>query len=130
MVRTTRNNKSKEMDRDLPDEVEEAILEIGGLEELSSNLPSSEDLNRQINIHHALSDKTRLKILWAIRSCDLCPCVLKQFLKISDSKLSYHLSALESAGLVTSYPKKNWKIFSITELGRETLSCGRPIEIN
>lgn len=111
-------------DRDLPDEVSEAILEIGGLEILSCSMPSGADLDRQINIHNSLSDKTRLKILWALRSCDLCPCVLKEFLKVSNSKLSYHLNSLEEAGLVTSYQKKNWKIFSITKLGRETLAYG------
>jgi DNA-binding transcriptional ArsR family regulator len=129
MVRASGAKKTKKKEMDLPDEISEAILEIGGLEELSLNQPSSEDLDRQITIHHALSNKTRLKILWAVKRCDLCPCVLKVFLKISDSKLSYHLSALENAGLVTSYPKKNWKIFSITELGRDTLGCGRQFVI-
>ncbi|MBI0583196.1 MAG: winged helix-turn-helix transcriptional regulator [Methanomassiliicoccus sp.] len=119
---------SKETDRDLPDEVTEAISEVGGLDELSSHIPSPKELQRQISIHHALSDKTRLEILWALKYCDLCPCVIKVFLKITDSKLSYHLSALEDAGLVASYPKKNWKIFSITELGRDTLGCGHPLE--
>ncbi len=64
---------------------------------------------------------TRLKILYALKFCDLCPCVLKEYLKISDSRLSYHLSVLEDAGLVISYPEKNWKIYSITNLGREHL---------
>lgn len=128
MARASGAVKKKNQDSNLPDEVSEAILEVGGLEELSSNMPSPDDLDRQIHIHHALSDRTRLKILWAVRCCDLCPCVLKEFLKISDSKLSYHLSALEEAGLVASYPKKNWKIFSITELGRDTLRCGHLIE--
>ncbi|HEY3421184.1 MAG TPA: winged helix-turn-helix domain-containing protein [Methanomassiliicoccales archaeon] len=121
MVRAPGANGKRKKDRDLPDEVSEAILEIGGLEKLSYSMPSEADLERQINIHHSLSDKTRLKILWALRSCDLCPCVLKEFLKVSDSKLSYHLNSLEEAGLVKSYQKKNWKIFSITKLGRDTL---------
>ena len=116
-------NKKGRKCNDLPDEVSEAISEVGGLEELASHLPSALELERQVAIHHALSDKTRLKILWVVRCCDLCPCVLKEFLKISDSRLSYHLSALEGAGLVTSYPKKNWKIYSITEIGRGALGC-------
>jgi ArsR family transcriptional regulator len=125
MVRAPGANEKRIKDRDLPDEVSEAILEIGGLEKLSSSMPSGADLDRQMNIHHSLSDKTRLKILWALRSCDLCPCVLKEFLKVSDSKLSYHLNSLEEVGLVTSYQKKNWKIFSITNLGRDVLGYGR-----
>ena len=109
----------------LPDEVAEAIREVGGLDNLSSNIPSAEELDREVSIHHALSDRKRLTILWALKCCDLCPCVLKEYLKISDSKLSYHLSTLEDAGLVTSYPKKNWKIYSISELGRDILDRGR-----
>ncbi|MFA5311883.1 MAG: metalloregulator ArsR/SmtB family transcription factor [Methanomassiliicoccales archaeon] len=114
-------SKKKGGNKQLPNEVSEAIIEIGGLDNLSSNLPSNEDLEHQIKLHRALSDKTRLKILWAIRCCDLCPCVLKEYLKISDSRLSYHLSYLEEAMLVTSYQEKNWRIFSITDMGKEAL---------
>lgn len=117
------SNDRKE--KTLPDEVSEAIREVGGLDNLSSNTPSARELDREASFHHALSDRTRLKILWAVRCCDLCPCVLKEYLHISDSRLSYHLSTLEDAGLVTSYPKKNWKIYSITEQGTDALGCGR-----
>jgi ArsR family transcriptional regulator len=111
-------------DKTLPEEVAQAIQEIGGLDNLSSNMPSAEELDREVAIHHALSDRKRLTILWALRCCDLCPCVLKEYLNISDSKLSYHLGTLENAGLVNSYPRKNWKIYSISELGRDTLHRG------
>lgn len=124
MVRGQGIIKRNEKVKELPNEVSEAIIEIGGLDNLSSNLPSIEDLEHQIKLHRALSDKTRLKILWTIRCCDLCPCVLKEYLKISDSRLSYHLSYLEEAMLVTSYQKKNWKIFSITDMGKEALGRG------
>lgn len=116
-----KSSKNKE-ETSLPDEVEDAILEIGGLEKLSSQIPKSSELDHQLTVHKALADVTRLKILWALKCCDLCPCVLKEYLKISDSKLSYHLSVLEEAGLVSSYPKKNWRIFSITIAGSEALS--------
>ncbi|MCE5296351.1 MAG: metalloregulator ArsR/SmtB family transcription factor [Euryarchaeota archaeon] len=124
MVRGQVVSKKKGGNKQLPNEVSEAIIEIGGLENLSSNIPSIKDLELQIKLHRALSDKTRLKILWAIRCCDLCPCVLKEYLKVSDSRLSYHLSYLEGAGLVISYQKKNWRIFSITDLGKDALGRG------
>jgi len=123
MVRAPVGYRNMKKDKALPDEVSEAILDIGGLERLSSNIPSPSVLDRQMKTHHALSDKTRLKIIWSIRCCDLCPCVLKEFLKISDSKLSYHLSVLEKAGLVSSCQEKNWRIYSITVFGREVLGC-------
>jgi len=88
---------------------------------LSCSMPEPKEITSEAAFHRALSNRTRLEILWAIKCCDMCPCVLKEFLKVQDSKLSYHLSVLEQTGLVESYRKKNWKIYTITELGRSTL---------
>ena len=112
---------SRNEEETLPAEVADAIAEIGGLDKLTAVLPSAMEMALQVGFHRILSDKIRLSILWAINCCDLCPCVLTEFLHISDSRLSYHLSVLEHAGLITSCPKKNWKIYSITASGREAL---------
>jgi len=101
----------------LPEEVSEAISEIGGLDRLL-NAIKPDEIKAQATLHRILSDTTRLTILQAIKQCDLCPCVLKVSMSISDSRLSYHLTVLEKAGLIRSYKKKNWKIYSITEKGR------------
>ncbi|MCW4047668.1 MAG: metalloregulator ArsR/SmtB family transcription factor [Candidatus Bathyarchaeota archaeon] len=101
----------------LPDEVSEAISESGGLDILSEAIKPDE-IKAKANLHRILSDTTRLTILQTIKQCDMCPCVLKALMDISDSRLSYHLTVLEKAGLVKSYKKKNWKIYAITELGR------------
>lgn len=101
----------------LPQEVNEAIAEIGGLDRIQ-NAIKPDEIDREVKLHRILSDKTRLTILKAIKQCDLCPCVIKVLIKISDSRLSYHLMVLEEAGLITSYKKKNWKIYKITEKGR------------
>jgi predicted transcriptional regulator len=109
--KSTKNNTV-----DYPEEVKEAITEIGGLDRLISAI-RPEQIKTQANLHRILSDETRLTLLQAIKQCDICPCVLKVMMKISDSRLSYHLMVLEEAGLVRSYKKKNWKIYSITEKG-------------
>ena len=111
------DNKSKNVSVDYPMEVKEAINEIGGLDRIL-NAIRSDEIDAEAKLHRILSDKTRLTILKGIRQCDLCPCVIKVLIKISDSRLSYHLMVLEEAGLITSYKKKNWKIYSITEKGR------------
>jgi ArsR family transcriptional regulator, lead/cadmium/zinc/bismuth-responsive transcriptional repressor len=111
------DNKSKNGSVDYPEEVKEAINDIGGLDRIL-NAIKSDEIEAEVKLHRILSDKTRLTILKAIRQCDLCPCVIKVLLKISDSRLSYHLMVLEGAGLITSYKKKNWKIFKITDKGR------------
>ncbi|MCW4003841.1 MAG: metalloregulator ArsR/SmtB family transcription factor [Candidatus Bathyarchaeota archaeon] len=106
----------KNKDVEYPEEVKEAIDEIGGLDRIKKAI-NSEEINQEVKLYRILSDKTRLTILKAIRQCDLCPCVIKVLMKISDSRLSYHLMVLEEAGLISSYKKKNWKIYKITEKG-------------
>jgi DNA-binding transcriptional ArsR family regulator len=38
-----------------------------------------------------------------------CPCVIKVLIKISDSRLSYHLMVLEEAGLIVIIKRKTGK---------------------
>lgn len=116
-AKSSKLKSQKKLAATYPEEVEEAIDEIGGLDRLK-NAINSEKINQEVKLHRILSDKTRLTILKAIRQCDLCPCVIKVLIKISDSRLSYHLMVLEEAGLISSYKKKNWKIYKITEKGR------------
>jgi DNA-binding transcriptional ArsR family regulator len=101
----------------LPDEVNEQITEIGGIDRII-DIIKPEEIEKEAALHRILSDKTRLAVLKTIKCCDMCPCVIKVLMDISDSRLSYHLTVLEEAGLISSYKKKNWKIYSITEEGR------------
>jgi ArsR family transcriptional regulator len=116
--------RAKKNEPSLPEEVAEAIDEMGGLSKLDGVIPNVKEIMAEADLHHILSDKTRLTILYSIGCCDMCPCILKEYLKISDSRLSYHLAMLEEHGLVTSYPKKNWRIFRITERGKIALAKG------
>ncbi len=71
-----------------------------------------------------MADHTRLRILWALSKMDLCPCVLKIIADVPDSKLSYHLKILESEKLVKARRKGNWRVYSITGEGKESLVQG------
>lgn len=102
----------------LPEEVDEALCHIGGVDILRMSLPSKEDLVREAELHTALSDPFRLQILHALASAELCPCVLKEITGLADSKLSYHLSKLETTGLIHHRQSKNWKVFSLTLSGK------------
>jgi len=105
----------------LPTYVAEAIDSIGGLGNLGHSIPSGEEIAYQARVCKALSNTTRLTILWSVACCEMCPCVLKEFLKVGDSTLSYHLDMLEETGLVVSRPEKNWRIYGITDKGRKAL---------
>jgi ArsR family transcriptional regulator len=103
---------------DIPEEVLGELAEIGGLEGLCSRLPSRENLESVSRVHHALSDPVRLKILHLLAVQPLCVCVIKQCIRVADSKLSYHLNVLKESGLIEGRPEKNWIIYRLTGAGK------------
>ena len=102
----------------LPEEMEVAIQKLGGLEVLKSRVPDRKSLASEAEIFHALSEPIRLQIMHALLLTDLCPCLLREITGLSNSKLSYHLSTLEEARLISSSPRKKWRIYMLTDKGR------------
>jgi ArsR family transcriptional regulator len=100
----------------LPPEVDEGLKEAGGRDGILSKLPTCESLKERAEVHQALSDPVRLRIVHLLGLSALCPCVLKDLTGLSDSKLSYHLSILEKAGLVAWRQNKNWRVYRSTDL--------------
>jgi ArsR family transcriptional regulator len=104
-----------------PGEIADNVESVGGIESLIAKLPSDDEIEDMSNAHKALADPIRMKVLWSLSLCDLCPCVLKEILSLSDSKLSYHLNILEAAGHISSRKEKNWRIYTLEERGRSAL---------
>jgi DNA-binding transcriptional ArsR family regulator len=102
----------------LPMEMEEALRQKGGLGGLKKLVPDQNDLKSEAECFQAVSDPIRLQILHALLVIDLCPCILREITDLSDSGLSYHLNILEKAGLIESSPRKKWRIYILTELGK------------
>jgi DNA-binding transcriptional ArsR family regulator len=107
----------------LPAEMEAAVKQKGGLESLKGAIPEREFLAAEADIFHALSEPIRLQIIHALLITDLCPCLLKELTGLSNSKLSYHLSILEEAGLVLSLSRKKWRVYSLTDRGRSWIKA-------
>lgn len=105
----------------IPREIREQLCACGGVDGLQQQIPSDEDLALLARSHHALSDPVRLKILYALQTQPLCVCVIKEIVSIADSRLSYHLNVLKTAGLIVGVQQGNWIIYSITDLGRAGL---------
>jgi len=97
----------------------EAIDLVGGEAALAENIPGDEELAAQSRRYHALSDPLRLSILYILKDQPLCVCVINRFMRISGSKLSYHLSILKESGLIDGEYHGNWIIYSITETGKK-----------
>ncbi|MHC1680982.1 MAG: ArsR/SmtB family transcription factor [Methanomassiliicoccales archaeon] len=114
-------NGSGEGNCSLPKEVADGLRDAGGREGLLSRIPDKDSLKELSDRHQALSDPVRLQIVHLLGASDLCPCVLKDLTGLTDSKLSYHLSILEKAKIIVWRQNKNWRVYSLTELGRSYL---------
>lgn len=108
-------------DLSVPEEVACALCACGGIEGLTAQIPAGEELERISAEYRACADPCRLRILYMLRDQPLCVCVIKYVLGIADSKLSYHLSVLKKAGMITGEQVGNWIIYSITETGKQCL---------
>lgn len=106
----------------MPASVASGLNAAGGIRGLTRGIPSETQLRKEMKRHQSLADRTRLKILWALSKMDLCPCVLKVIAEIPDSKLSYHLKILESEKLIKARRKGSWRVYSITNEGKESLA--------
>jgi ArsR family transcriptional regulator len=111
---------------EIPKSIREELDRIGGFKALARRIPAEEDLDRESRIHHALSDSLRLAILYLLVDQPLCVCVIKEFTKIADSKLSYHLAILRESGLIEGTYQGNWIIYSITDKGRDSIGISEP----
>ncbi len=108
---------------ELPEQIQTELDARGGLDALARRVPGTEELGERSRIYQALSDPIRLSILYIIRDQPLCVCVINRLMRLSGSKLSYHLTNLREAGLIEGEYQANWIIYSITDRGRRLVQC-------
>lgn len=116
-------SRSKTMRKDLgdlsiPEEIADSLCSCGGLEGLVKLLPHDDLLDRMREWYQACADPARLKILSLLRIQPLCVCVIKNVVKMADSKLSYHLATLKKAGLIKGEQQGYYIIYHITPEGQ------------
>jgi len=68
-------------------------------------------LDRFLDIAKALSDRTRVRALLALRDGELCLCQLVSLLDLAPSTLSQHMNVLYAAGLVERRKEGRWHWF-------------------
>jgi ArsR family transcriptional regulator, arsenate/arsenite/antimonite-responsive transcriptional repressor len=115
---------------ELPEPIQRDLDAMGGLTALTKRIPSQEKLDERSRVYHALSDPLRLSILYIIRDQPLCVCVINRFMRLSGSKLSYHLNILKENGLIEGESQGNWIVYSITDRARKLLRCTEHAEIS
>ena len=75
---------------------------------------SQTELSRKAALFHALSDPTRLGILDRLSRGERCVCELTDALDAAQSRLSFHLKVLKSAGLVTDRREGRWSYYALS----------------
>lgn len=106
----------------LPDEVRKSLDELGGLGGLTGRVPGRKELARAVSRYRAMADGLRLQILHLLAISPFCVCVIRAVTGVEDSKLSYHLGVLRSAGLIDVERSGSWMIYSVSRPGAELLS--------
>jgi len=81
---------------------------LKGINEILPEIEDEEKMNRLVMVLKALSDPTRLQILYLLRNTDLCVCEMVSLLKKPQSTLSHHLSILKAAELIKPRKKGIW----------------------
>jgi ArsR family transcriptional regulator, arsenate/arsenite/antimonite-responsive transcriptional repressor len=71
------------------------------------------ELQRYLSVSKALSDRTRVRALMALRDGELCLCQLVCLLLLAPSTLSKHMNVLAEAGLVEREKRGRWQYFSL-----------------
>lgn len=68
-----------------------------------------------VTLFKALSDETRLRILKLLAHGELCVCDIVAAFDASQPKVSFHLAALKSAGLVKDRREGKWMHYSVDD---------------
>jgi len=68
-----------------------------------------------LKIFGALSDESRLRMLFALRHGELCVCQLIELMGLSSSTVSKHLSILRDAGLLDSRKEGRWVYYRMAD---------------
>ena len=114
---------------DVPECVRLYIDQRGGIDGIKALVPPEEKARYASRIFHALASPVRLKILHLLAERPLCPCILVQAIGIASSKLSYHLSSLQSARLIRGEQRGRWIMYELTPLGRDMLRVGESLAV-
>lgn len=115
---TKKPGKTGQKEMEIPEQIQKELDAAGGFDALEGRIPPKDELEEKSRAYHALSDPLRLTILWLIKDQPLCVCVINRFMRLSGSKLSYHLNILKENGLIEGEYHGNWIIYTITEKGR------------
>lgn len=89
------------------------LEEIKRLKNELSNLYDNTELNERTEIFKALTDPTRLQILYLLKFKDLYVCELTEVLEKPQSTISHHLNILKRVGFIKSSKEGIWTLYGL-----------------
>jgi ArsR family transcriptional regulator len=72
------------------------------VKEVQENIIKTNDIDKVSKLFKAISDPTRIKILYALKFNELCVCDISVILNMSQSSISHQLKTLKDVDLVRS----------------------------
>jgi len=82
--------------------------QIKRLKGILAKIPDDDELQDKSEQFKAISDPTRLKILYLLRYGELCVCEINAALEKPQSTISHHLSILKNAGFIKGRKEGVW----------------------
>ena len=82
--------------------------QIANLKRILSKIPSDEVFEVKSEQFKAISDPTRLKMLYLLQEGELCVCEIIMALEKPQSTISHHLNVLKSAGFIKGRKEGVW----------------------
>lgn len=87
--------------------------DVSFIPDIEKTLPSSEELALVANIHKALSDPIRVKILFALLRYEICVGEMVNLLNLPQSHVSHQLRVLKKYNIVTFTKDKKMSFYRI-----------------
>lgn len=88
--------------------------QIKRIKKLTESLPSEDRFEEYSGKLKALSDSTRLKILYLLSDGELCVCEIICALEKPQSSISHHLNILKNLGFIKGRKEGVWIHYSLT----------------
>lgn len=88
--------------------------QIKRLKKTIANIPEEKQLENNTEIFKAISDPTRLKILYLLQDGELCVCEIIDVLEKPQSTISHHLNVLKKAGFIQGRKEGLWIHYQLT----------------
>ena len=85
------------------------------IKELMESLPDDNHYEKYSGKLKALSDATRLKILYLLSDGELCVCEIMYALDKPQSSVSHHLNILKNLGFIKGRKEGVWIHYSLTD---------------